>query len=170
MPMRQHPENQESIIWRAVMKREIIICSFWLLLSFYLSVESYRLGLSTANRPGPGFFPFIATIGIGLIAAFRLVNSIRKSLPDENSKLGLAGEARLVVYVIAGMIAYAFALNLFGFLFCTFLLVAFYLKVIAARGWLVTLSFAATAALASHFFFDVLLRADLPRGLLSGLI
>jgi hypothetical protein len=102
MPMRQHPENQESIIWRAVMKREIIICSFWLLLSFYLSVESYRLGLSTANRPGPGFFPFIATIGIGLIAAFRLVNSIRKSLPDENSKLGLAGEARLVVYVIAG--------------------------------------------------------------------
>ena len=152
------------------MKREIIICSFWLLLSFYLSVESYRLGLSTANRPGPGFFPFIATLGIGLIAAFRLVNSIRKSSPDENSELGLAGEARLVAYVIAGMMAYAFALNLLGFLLCTFLLVAFYLKVIAARGWLVTLSFAAAVALASHVFFDVLLKADLPRGLLSWLI
>jgi hypothetical protein len=38
------------------MKREIIICSFWLLLSFYLAVESHRLGLSTGNRPGPGFF------------------------------------------------------------------------------------------------------------------
>ena len=152
------------------MKREIIICGFWLLLSFCLSVESYRLGLSTANRPGPGFFPFIATIGIGLIAAFRLVNSIRKSSPDENSELGLAGEARLVAYVIAGMMAYAFALNLLGFLFCTFLLVAFYLRVIAARGWLVTLSFAAAVALASHFFFDVLLKADLPRGLLSWLI
>jgi len=68
------------------------------------------------------------------------------------------------------MIAYAFALNLLGFLFCTFLLVAFYLKVIAARGWLVTLSFAAMVALASHFLFDVLLKADLPRGLLSWLI
>lgn len=152
------------------MKREIIICSFWLLLSFYLSVESYRLGLSTANRPGPGLFPFIATIGIGLIAAFRLANSIRESSPDENSELGLAGEARLVAYVIAGMMAYAFALNLLGFLLCTFLLVAFYLKVIAARGWLVTLSFAAAVALASHVFFDVLLKAELPRGLLSGLI
>ena len=152
------------------MKREIIICSFWLLLSFYLSVESYRLGLSTANRPGPGFFPFIATLGIGLIAAFRVVNSIRKSSADENSELGLAGEARLVVYVIAGMMAYAFALNLLGFLFCTFLLVAFYLKVIAARGWLVTLSFAAAVALAAHVFFDVLLKADLPRGLLSWII
>ena len=152
------------------MKREIITCSFWLLLSFYLSVESYRLGLSTANRPGPGFFPFITTIGIALIAAFRLVNIIRKSSSDENSEPGLAGESRLVAYVIAGMLAYAFALNLLGFLFCTFLLVAFYLKVIAGRGWLVTLSFAATVALASFVFFDVLLKAELPRGLLTWLI
>jgi putative tricarboxylic transport membrane protein len=158
------------IIERGVMKREIIICSFWLLLSFYLSIESYRLGLSTANRPGPGFFPFITTIGIGLIAAFRLVNRIRKSSPDKNAEPGVAGESKLVAYVVAGMIVYAFALNLLGFLFCTFLLVAFYLKVIAARGWLVTLSFAATVALLSHFFFVVLLKADLPRGFLSGLI
>jgi putative tricarboxylic transport membrane protein len=152
------------------MKREIIICCFWLLLSFYLSIESYRLGLSTANRPGPGLFPFIATTGIGLIAVFRLVNSIRKSSPDENAEPGLAGESRLVAYVVAGMIAYAFALNFLGFLFCTFLLVSFYLKVIAGRGWVLTLTFAAAVALASHVFFDVLLKAELPRGLLSWLI
>ena len=128
------------------MKREIIICSFWLLLSFYLCIESYRLGLSTANRPGPGFFPFIATIAIGLIAAFRLVNSIRISAPDDHSELGIAGEVKLVLYVIAGMTAYAFLLDFLGFLLCTFLLVAFYLKIIAARRWLVTLSFAAAVA------------------------
>ena len=122
------------------MKREIIICSFWLLLSCSLSLESYRLGLSTANRPGPGFFPFIAAIAIGLIAAFRLVNSIRKSSPDNNSELAIAGEAKLVLYVIAGMMAYAFLLDLLGFFFCTFLLVAFYLKVIAAHRWLSRLS------------------------------
>ena len=151
------------------MKREIIICSFWLLLSFYLCIESYRLGLSTANRPGPGFFPFIATIAIGLIAAFRLLNNIRKSSPHNNSELAIAGEAKLVLYVIAGMTAYAFLLELLGFFFCTFLLVAFYLKIIAARRWLVTLSFAAAVALTSHLFFDVLLKAELPRGLLDWL-
>lgn len=151
------------------MKREIIIGGFWLLLSFYLSVESYRLGLSTGNRPGPGFFPFIATIGIALIAACRLINSIRKGSPEENSEPDL-GEVRPVFYVIAGMIAYAFLLNFLGFLFCTFLLVAFYLKVIAARNWLITLSFAAAVALTSHLFFDVLLKAELPRGLLGWLI
>ena len=152
------------------MKREIIICGFWLLLSFFLSVESYRLGLSTANRPGPGFFPFIATIGIGLISAFRLINSIRKRPPENHSEPGIAGEARLVLYVIAGMTAYALLLDLLGFLFCTFLLVVYYLKVIAARRWLVTLSFATAVALTSHLFFDVLLKAELPRGLLTWLI
>jgi putative tricarboxylic transport membrane protein len=152
------------------MKKEIIICTFWLLLSFYLSIESYRLGLSTANRPGPGFFPFIAAIGMGLIAAFRLINSIRNNSPDDNPEPGIAGEVRLVLYVVAGMTAYAFLLDLLGFLFCTFLLVAFYLKVIAARRWPATLSFAAAVALASHFFFDVLLKAEMPRGLLSWLI
>jgi putative tricarboxylic transport membrane protein len=150
-------------------KREIIICSFWLLLSCYLSIESYRLGLSTANRPGPGFFPFIAAVGIGLIAALRLVNSIRISAPDENYELGIAGEARLVLYVIAGMTAYAFLLDLLGFLLCTFLLVAFYLKLIAQRRWPVALTFAAAVALTSHLFFDVLLKAELPRGLLDWL-
>ncbi|HET9548841.1 MAG TPA: tripartite tricarboxylate transporter TctB family protein [Candidatus Binatia bacterium] len=152
------------------MKREIIICTFWLLLSCYLSAESHRLSLSTANRPGPGFFPFIAAIGMGLIAAFRLVNIIRNNSSDDNPEPGIAGEVRLVLYVVAGMTAYAFLLDLLGFLFCTFLLVAFYLKVIAARRWPATLSFAAAVALASHFFFDVLLKAEMPRGLLSWLI
>ena len=117
------------------MKREIIVSSFWLIFSFYVSFESYRLGLSTANRPGPGFFPFIAAVGIGLIAASRLINSLRVSAPDDHSTLGIAGEAGLVLGVIAGMMAYAFLLDFLGFLLCTFLLVAFYLRLIAARRW-----------------------------------
>jgi putative tricarboxylic transport membrane protein len=151
-------------------KREIIIGGFWLLFSLYTSVESYRLGLSTANRPGPGFFPFLAAISIGLITAFRLVNTCRKSPPDENFEPASATETKLVVGVIAGMLAYALLLDLLGFLLCTFLLVAFYLKLIAARRWSVALIFAAVVALSSHLFFDVLLKAELPRGLLDWLI
>ena len=45
-----------------------------------------------------------------------------------------AGESKLVAYVIAGMMAYAFALNLLGFLFCTFLLVAFSKSSLRAAG------------------------------------
>ena len=55
----------------------------------------------------------------------------------------MRGELGLVACVIAGIIAYAVLLDTLGFLICTFLLVAFYLKVIAGRRWLVSLGFAA---------------------------
>jgi len=149
------------------MKKEIIGCTFWLLFSCYVAVESYRLGLSMAHRPGPGFFPFIATLGIGLIAGWRLIAHVRKRAADDSAEASIGGEWSLVACVIAGIIAYAVLLDTLGFLVCTFLLVAFYLKVIATRRWLVSVSFAATVALAAHLFFDTLLKAELPRGLLG---
>ena len=149
------------------MKKETVICGLWLLLSIYLCVESYRLGFRTANRPGPGFFPFIAAAGIGMIAAVRLVGSLQAEMSAENSDFGIAGEGKLVLYVIAGMTAYAFLLEPLGFFLCTLLLVAFYLKVIAGRGWPLTLIFAFAVALTCHIFFDVLLKAELPRGVLD---
>jgi putative tricarboxylic transport membrane protein len=145
------------------MKKEIIICGFWLLLSLYLAIESHRLGLSAGNRPGPGFFPFGAAIAIGVIAAIRLLKNVRRASAEVSESTG-AGEAPLVLAVIAGMVAYAFLLDALGFFICTFLLVAFYLKVVAARSWRASVSFAAAVALVSHLFFDLLLNAQLPRG------
>jgi len=149
------------------MKKEIIGCAFWLLFSFYFAIESYRLGLSMAHRPGPGFFPFIATLGIALIAAWRLIAQVRKGELNDSAEARMGDELGLVACVIAGIIAYAVLLDTLGFLVCTFLLIAFYLKVIAARRWPVSLSFAVTVALAAHLFFDTLLKAELPRGLLG---
>lgn len=152
------------------MKRETTAAGFWLVFSGYVAWESYRLGLSALHRPGPGFFPFIAATGIALIAASRLIAGVRAGAPDENSVWGMAGEAKLVLGVIAGMIAYALLLDVVGFFLCTFLLVAFYLKLVARRPWTTALLFAAAVALTSHLFFDLLLKAELPRGWLDGLI
>ena len=146
------------------MRKEIVLSGFWLLLSLYLALESYGLGLSTGNRPGPGFFPFAAAAAIGVLAGFRLLKNLREPPETEAS---VNGEAHLVVAVIGGMAAYVFLLEILGFLLCTFLLVAFYLTAIAARPWRVSAGFAVAVALACHIFFDVLLNAQLPRGLLN---
>jgi len=151
-------------------RKEIIISGFWLMVSLYLSIESHRLGLSTGNRPGPGFFPFGAAVAIGAIGGFRLLKNARPTSAASTYESAMAGDARLVIYVIAGMLAYVFLLDVLGFLFCTFLLVAFYLKVVAERSWLTSVSFAAAVALVSHLFFDVLLNAQLPRGALGWLM
>ncbi|HEY7168028.1 MAG TPA: tripartite tricarboxylate transporter TctB family protein [Candidatus Binatia bacterium] len=147
------------------MKKELAVCTFWLFFSLFFAVESYRLGLSVARRPGPGFFPFIATLGIGVIAALRLTANLRSGAPDAEESM--PDESGLVGCVISGIIAYALLLDILGFLLCTFLLIAFYLKLVAARRWAVSLSFAAIVAVSAHVFFDILLKAELPRGLLS---
>jgi putative tricarboxylic transport membrane protein len=145
-------------------RKELALSAFWFGLSAYLALESHRLGLSAGNRPGPGFFPFGAAAGIGVLALFRLVQNFRQPSPRQGSA---NGEAHLVLAVIGGMAAYVLLFDFLGFLLCTFLLVVFYLKAIAARAWGVSAAFAAVVALASHVFFNVLLNAHLPRGLLG---
>ena len=95
------------------------------------------------------------------------MKNFRQGSSTEGSEAGGTGEVPLVLAVLAGMVAYVLLLDLLGFLLCTFLLLAFYLKVIAARSWRMSATFAATVALMSHLFFDVLLNAQLPRGLLG---
>jgi putative tricarboxylic transport membrane protein len=68
------------------------------------------------------------------------------------------------------MVAYTFMLEPLGFALCTFLLMAFYLRVVALQRWNLTISFAFTIALLSHLFFDVLLSAPLPRGIVAALM
>jgi putative tricarboxylic transport membrane protein len=151
----------------AAVKKETIIAGFWLVFSLYIAIESHRLGLSTGNRPGPGFFPFGAATAIGVIAGFRLVKNFRRDSTVKISESIGSGEVRLVLAVIAGMALYAYSLDVLGYILCTFLLVAFYLRVVADRSWRVTVSFAAAVALGSHLFFAELLNAGLPRGMLG---
>jgi hypothetical protein len=68
------------------------------------------------------------------------------------------------------MAAYAFLLEPLGFAVCTFFLMAFYLKIIALQRWQLSLGFALAVALVAHLFFDLLLNAQLPRGILESLL
>lgn len=147
------------------MKKDICTCAFWLFLALYLAVASYKLGLGAGGRPGPGFFPFGAAIAIGIIAFIRLLRS-----RSEPTMATTSSGWRKIVSVIAGMLAYTFMLEPLGFALCTFLLMAFYLRVVASQRWNLTVGFAFTIALLSHLFFDVLLSAPLPRGIIAALM
>ena len=147
------------------MKTDSIIACFWLLLSLYLAYASYQLGLGSAGRPGAGLFPFGAALAIGVIAIFRLIG-VGPAQPETMLATSTL-EGKKIIAVIAGMLAYAVMLDDVGFAICTFLLLAFYLKFVAAQPWQKSLVFAAVTALGAHLFFDVLLRAQLPRGLLA---
>jgi hypothetical protein len=150
------------------MKKELTISTFWLLLALYLCLAAYKLGLGAAGRPGPGFFPFGAALAIAVIALFRLLRA-RSEKPA--ATLATTGsEWRKIVCIIVGMTAYVFLLEPLGFAVCTFFLMAFYLNVIALQRWQLSLGFAFAVALLAHLFFDLLLNAQLPRGILESLL
>jgi putative tricarboxylic transport membrane protein len=149
------------------MKTKILASGFWLLFSLYLCVASFQLGIGTGNRPGPGFFPFYAALLVGVIALFRLLKMLQEAPVTAAPTIGTPPESKKVIWVLAGMLAYVFLLQPLGFVICTFLLVTLFLKVVAAQRWLTTLCFALTVALVAHLFFNVLLNAQLPRGILT---
>ena len=147
------------------MKKESTIAIIWLLLAGYLTYASYQLGLGGGGRPGAGFFPFGAALAIGVIAIFRLIG-VSPEQPEATIATSTL-EWKKIIAVVAGMFTYALLLDGLGFAICTFLLLAFYLKFVAAQPWRTSLTFATVAAMSAHLFFDVLLHAQLPRGLLA---
>jgi hypothetical protein len=149
-------------------KKELAISTFWLLLALYLCVAAYKLGLGVFGRPGPGFFPFGAALAIAVIALFRLLKARSEKSPATLATS--SSEWRKIACVIAGMTVYTLLLEPVGFAFCTFLLMLFYLKIIALQRWRLSLGFALAVALLAQLFFDLLLNAQLPRGILESLL
>jgi putative tricarboxylic transport membrane protein len=149
-------------------KRELCISAAWLLLAFYFAAAATKLGLGAGGRPGPGFFPFGSACLIGIIALFRLLNAHRTK--PSAILVTSANEWRKIACVIFGMLVFGLLLESLGFALCTFLLMAFYLAIVAAQNWRVSLGFAFAVAILSHLFFDTLLHAQLPRGILGAFL
>ena len=141
---------------------------FWLLLALYFSAAATKLGLGAGGRPGAGFFPFGAACLMAIIALLRALKSRREKPAAILATSG--SEWRKIACIITGMTGYAYLLEPLGFLLCTFFLMLFYLKIIALQRWPISLGFAFTVALLSHLFFDTLLNAQMPRGILAALM
>jgi hypothetical protein len=162
------PQGEIFLGFDSTVKRETAISIFWLLLALYLCVAAYKLGLGAAGRPGPGFFPFGAAMAIGVIALLRTARARSEKPPATLATTG--SEWRKMACVIFGMAAYAVLLQRLGFALCTFFLIAFYLKIIALQRWQLSLGFAFAVAMLAHLFFDLLLNAQLPRGIIESLL
>jgi len=132
-------------------------------LSLYVFFESWRLGLGTYFRPGPGFFPFYSGLLLGALALILTFRAFRGA-PERAEAWG---EWIPMLLVSLAMLGFALLLNRLGFLVTAFLFIGFLLRGIERRGWIISLGVAAVTALAAHALFDLWLRAQLPAGILG---
>ena len=150
------------------MKKDILSSLFWLLFAIYYTAQSYRLGLGHWGMPGPGYFPFGAGLIFGVLALCVTVSSIRRSPQGEHPK---ETSERLqwenVALILGGMLVYILIFKKAGFVIATFLLVLFFIRIIARERWFYSFLVSVSITVAFHVFFDILLNAQLPMGLLK---
>jgi putative tricarboxylic transport membrane protein len=148
-----------------------ICCSlFWLLFSAVMSREAFRLPMGEMRDPGAGFFPLLIALVTGLLALIALIQSLRAKKEKDEAQASRSAEPfrwwNLAVILVA-LVAYALTLTTLGFMINTFLFMLILLKVIEPQTWKKAILAAVITAVASDLFFNVLLQAQIPSGILG---
>ena len=152
-------------------KRDLGMAVFWVLLGITISIGSSRFPFGGLAHPGPAYFPgglgLVITI-FGVIVFFqarkaREEGGVKPSAPPSPNRAA----TRRVVFCLAGMTLSAVLFETLGFVLTMFLMILFMMRTIAPQKWKTALFYSVVSALGSLFVFKVLLKTQLPGGLLG---
>ena len=139
---------------------------FWLLLGILASIESYRLGLGTVCRPGPGFLFFYIGIFISIMALIILTRAwVARKM--ETEKIFRGHTIRKAVYFLIAIFLYALLMEPLGFIPVTFLLFLFLLGFVEKKRWVVAILTSSAVTVAAYLLFETALQSQLPRGIVG---
>jgi len=143
-----------------------IFCFF---LGLAVITGGVRLGWRVHLDMGPGFFPIIAGGILSLLSIFLFVQSASKRERTRRERPFWVNPEgwKLVFLTLLATIAYPFILNYFGFLSSTFLFLFFLFWVIGYQKWWMAVVSGAGASAVVYLIFEIWLKANFPRGVLS---
>ncbi len=145
-------------------KQDLASCAVWLILSVFVFTASLRLGVGALRSPGPGFIPFLASIGLAFFACILLgLNLAAKTqaISRENGANGSNWGNHLIV--ISALAIYCLILYKLGYLLSTFGLMIVLFSLGKMKPWAMIIG-ALVTSLSSYVLFAVLLGTPLPRG------
>jgi putative tricarboxylic transport membrane protein len=140
---------------------------FWLLFSVVVSREAFRLPMGEMKDPGAGFFPLMIGMVTGLLALIALFRSLREKRGPSAPRPTEPFRWWNLVVILAALVAYALTLTKVGFMINTFLFMLLLVKVIEPQAWKKAVLAAMITAVAADLFFNVLLGAQIPSGILG---
>ena len=150
------------------MSREEGSSLVWLGLAILICAGSLRLSLGSFQNPGPGFFPFIAGLVLGVLAVTVFFQARRAASSTEETKAPLwanpSGVKKVVLTTIA-LLVYAIGMQYLGFLVSTFIFFVFLLRTIEPQRWGLVILESLLASGISYVIFEIWLQAQLPRGI-----
>jgi len=147
-------------------KYDMISSLVFLVCGVIITLSSLRLPVGTFRDPGPGLFPLITGILMGIISSGVLIKSYRHSSSAGRKPLG--EDKRLwhnkAVATVIIMFFYAFAIDWLGFLMVTFVILFILYKAIGGLSLRASLGGAVVTAVMAYVVFKVWLNVQLPVG------
>ncbi len=149
------------------MRRYDLISSFFFLVcGVFITVSALRMPVGKFAHPGPGLFPLITGILIGIVSGGILIKSCLQSISSAQEPLG--GEKRLwhnkPVAILVITVLYAMTIDWLGFSTVTLLMLFVLYKAIADLSLRASLGGAILTATAAYLLFKVCLNVQLPVG------
>jgi putative tricarboxylic transport membrane protein len=144
-----------------------IPCLIWLGLGVFFTVGSRKYGIGSLDEPGPGFFPMIGGVLLCLAALSHLVQLMLK--PEGGTReSGLWVEAHWgrSVVVVAGLVLYAFSVDLLGFIIATFLLMFVLFSLYDRTKYIFAILGSLSVTTITYFVFSIWLKVQFPAGIL----
>jgi putative tricarboxylic transport membrane protein len=146
--------------------------SFVVLFLFGLGMclKSLTYPIGTMRTPGAGLFPLFASILLMATSAFFLVHSFLKRERGEGAKASLFGGREAIQRVllsVVSLVIFRYLLPFLGFAPSAFCFILCLSRFLAHYSWKASAFFAALSALGVYFLFQVLLKIQMPRGILG---
>ncbi len=146
-----------------------------LLLGIVILWQGRHLSVGNLHAPGPGFFPMLLALLLIILSFFLIVpragrtKKQTKAGRDDEGQPGLFSAQRLgrVSMVFVALLLYFIFLEYLGFVIVSFFLMAFCFVWVAHKRLYVALSWAFVAIGLAYLLFDVLLKSNLPSGVLG---
>lgn len=145
--------------------RYLIINLFFITLGVIFSIGAMGYGLGVSIS---GFFPFILGIIFISLSSFALILNIKKRKDEMIERFFPEKDSlRKLLLSLFALFFYAIALDYLGFLLTTFLFLIIELKFIESQKWKTIITAALLTTASSYILFDLLLKGQLPKGVLG---
>jgi putative tricarboxylic transport membrane protein len=125
-----------------------------------------RVPMGKISKPGPGVFPLLLSLVIGLLALLLTLRSLSPKKQPEVEAQEKTAHKWGVLYLLGNFCLYAFLFRSLGFIISTSVfLIA--LKPIIKKKWIPVLLGSLFISLSFFLFFYYLLKVELPMGILE---
>ena len=123
-----------------------------------------RLPMGRVGKPGPGIFPLLLSVVIAFLALSLFLRTLRSK--GELGTEEISTTKWRLVYLLGDLCLYVFLLRPLGFLISTWIFLIL-LNPIVKKRWIPILLGSLFVSAAFFFFFNYLLKVELPMGILA---